>query len=308
METKNFFEPRETIQLIEYDEYFKLFSLLVSQKKFPKVLMLTGEKGIGKFTFLSHFLHFYFDKNNYDFKKKLITTKSSFHFQFKDNVFPNIYYLNGYDFANVKTEDIRNLKSNLAKTPLINDFRFIVLDDVETFNPNCLNALLKIIEEPNNKDHFILINNKSKDLLETINSRSINIKIILTSERRNRIINGLIKSYDQEAILDKNYIPISPGNYLKYNYFFYQKKISLNDDLKSILKIIFDLYKKEKNNIYKDLSIFMIEYYLQKKRLENLYDNYQYIKKRSLLIKNIHNFFLYKLNQNMFLNSIENNF
>ena len=31
--------------------------------------MLSGEKGIGKFTFINHFLHYYFDKENYDENK-----------------------------------------------------------------------------------------------------------------------------------------------------------------------------------------------------------------------------------------------
>ena len=36
--------------------------------KLPKVLMLSGEKGIGKFTLVFHFLAYHFDKTNYDFK------------------------------------------------------------------------------------------------------------------------------------------------------------------------------------------------------------------------------------------------
>ena len=34
--------------------------------KLPKVLMLSGEKGIGKFTLVLHFLTNYFDKKKYD--------------------------------------------------------------------------------------------------------------------------------------------------------------------------------------------------------------------------------------------------
>ena len=37
---------------------------------------------------------------------------------------------------------------------------------------------LKIIEEPNKNNYFILINNKSKNLIDTIKSRCIEIKII----------------------------------------------------------------------------------------------------------------------------------
>ena len=61
--------------------------------------------------------------------------------------FPNIIYLSGNNFKNIKIEDIRDLKS-LLKTTILNKERFIVLDDIELFNINSLNALLKIIEEP----------------------------------------------------------------------------------------------------------------------------------------------------------------
>ena len=80
----------------------------------------------------------------------------------------------------------RNLKSNILKSSFINKDRFIILDDVELFNINSLNALLKIIEEPTNKNYFFLINNKTKPLLDTIKSRSIEIKIILNEKKRIR--------------------------------------------------------------------------------------------------------------------------
>ena len=40
---------------------------------------------------------------------------------------------------------------------MIDSDRFIVLDDIELFNVNSLNALLKIIEEPSKKNYFILL-------------------------------------------------------------------------------------------------------------------------------------------------------
>ena len=54
------------------------------------------------------------------------------------NTFPNIYYLNGSDFRNVKIEDIRILKNNLLKKPMMDQKRFVILDDVEVFNKTAL--------------------------------------------------------------------------------------------------------------------------------------------------------------------------
>ena len=99
------------------------------------------------------------------------------------------------------------------------DKRFIILDDVETFNSNSLNALLKLIEEPSDTNYFILINNKTKPILETIKSRCLEIKILLDKTTREKIINYLIKYFDQPIVLDKNIVQTSPGNYLKFNFF-----------------------------------------------------------------------------------------
>ena len=57
----------------------------------------------------------------------------------------------------VKIEDIRNLKKKILKSSLLDKDRFIIFDDIELLNINSLNALLKIIEEPSEKNYFILM-------------------------------------------------------------------------------------------------------------------------------------------------------
>ena len=98
-------------------------------------------------------------------------------------MFPNIFYFDDSNDQGFKIDDVRTLKYNLTKTSFINDKRFVILDDVETFNHNSLNALLKIIEEPGINTHFILINNKSMELLDTIKSRTIEFKIFLSEKK-----------------------------------------------------------------------------------------------------------------------------
>ena len=41
--------------------------------------MLSGEKGLGKFTLFNHFLHFIYDEKNYSLKDKTFNNQSSFH-------------------------------------------------------------------------------------------------------------------------------------------------------------------------------------------------------------------------------------
>ena len=58
------FNPKKSLRLIEHKDNFNLLKNLVIKKMFPKVLMLSGTKGDGKFTLICHLLHYYFDKQN----------------------------------------------------------------------------------------------------------------------------------------------------------------------------------------------------------------------------------------------------
>ena len=299
------FDPKHTSKLFGHNESFLFFKNLILNKKLPNVILLSGHKGIGKFTIINHLLHYYFDNKNYNVKENTFSTKSLFHNQFLRNLHPNIFHLNGSDFKNVKIEDIRELKQKLLKTAMNNDKRFIILDDVETFNTNSLNALLKIIEEPNKNNYFVLINSKTKPLLETIKSRCLEKNIILNSEKINQIILSLGNYFNQKNILDKIISNSTPGNILKFNYFFDEKKINFDEGFSYNINIILDFYKKEKDNFYKDIIFFYVDYYF-KKNMSKLNNNtLNYLETRSFVIKNINDFFLYNLNQNTLINSIE---
>ena len=54
-----------------------------------------------------------------------------------------------------------------------------MIDNIETLNINSINALLKILEEPNENINFILISNNKK-ILPTLKSRCINFKISIS--------------------------------------------------------------------------------------------------------------------------------
>lgn len=307
MTFSHYFNPKKTINLFGHLKEFEFFKKLIAQDKLPKVLLLTGDKGIGKSTLINHLMYFYFDKNNYDHNKNLILKKENFYNQFTTNIHPNIFYFESINFKNIKIEDIRKLKLDLNKSSIISDKRFVILNDVETFNINCLNALLKIIEEPNINVHFFLINNKTKSILETVRSRCIEFKIILNNNERIKIIDSLIKYYDQKILIDKNHIKISPGNFIKFNWLFNDKKINIRDNFLSNLNLILGLYKKEKDIFYKDFLLFFTEYYLQINMKNELIDNEKLISIKMKILNDINNFFLHNLSQYTLEKSIGNN-
>lgn len=307
MTISEYFDSKKTLNLVGHKKNFNFFKDLILKDMLPKVIMLSGEKGIGKATLINHIMHFYFEKKNYDENNNKILKRTHFTELYENDLFSNIIYLKGSEFKNIKIEDIRILKSNLLKTTLNNDKRFIILDDVENFNTNSLNALLKLIEEPGANNYFILINNKTKPLLETIKSRSLEIKIILDEESRKKIISFLLKNFEQKISLNEDLVATTPGNFLKFNYVIQTNKIKIEDNFLDNLEKLLKLYKKEKNLFFKDLILFLFDYYFQIDRSKRIFSNDKLIEKRTLIVKNINNFFLYNLSQSALLSSIKNN-
>ena len=154
MEYPKYFNPKNSVNLYGLQKNFLFLSSLYSNKRLPKVLMLSGAKGSGKSTLINHFLFSIFDEKNYDNKKFNLLNDSIFYNQFIGNIFQNIIYLKGSEFKGIKIDDIRNLKSKILQTTIIKKDRFIILDDIELFNINSLNTLLKIIEEPSKNNYF----------------------------------------------------------------------------------------------------------------------------------------------------------
>ena len=51
-------EIKKSNKLIGYDDLFIKFEKLYLNKRLPKVILLSGDKGIGKSTFAFHFINF----------------------------------------------------------------------------------------------------------------------------------------------------------------------------------------------------------------------------------------------------------
>ena len=306
MTLPTFFDPKKTLNLIGLNEKFIFLKNLFEEKKLPKVLMLSGKKGIGKATLINHLMYFIFDKENYNVQINEYDGKSSFYNQYIKNIFPNVIYLSGSDFKSVKIEDIRLLKKKIFQTSISEHQRFIILDDVELFNNNSLNALLKIIEEPSKKNNFILINNKSKPLIETIKSRCLEIQIILKEHKRKEIIETLLKKFSIRSIINFNGSQLTPGQFIKYNYICDDKQILPSEDFLKNLGILLNLYKKDKDIIFIDMILFFTDNYFTNLKNNKSFNNEKIIEYKMFVFENINKFFLYNLNQNALLNNISN--
>ena len=306
MDFPKYFNPKNSLKLFGLEENFNLLSSIYSKDKLPKVLMLSGLKGSGKSTLINHLLFLIFDGQNYNRSEHTLSDVSIFYKKFREDIFQNILYIKGSDFKSLKVEDIRNLKSVIQQSSIIDSDRFIVLDDIELFNANSLNALLKIIEEPSKKNYFILINNKTKPILDTIKSRSLEIKIIQNENERVKIIKELIKFYNIDTILDPEQSKLTPGNFMKFNYAFNEYDISPTGNFIDNLSKLLSLHKKSKDILFIDIIFYLSDLYFRNLKDRDILKNDKVYELKSFVLDNLNKYLTFNLNQNSLINAINN--
>ena len=79
-------EPKNQLSLFGYDAYFEAFTKLFEKKEMPHCVLLSGTKGLGKSTFIYHFINYLFsktEKNKYSIND-LIINKENLSYKNKD--------------------------------------------------------------------------------------------------------------------------------------------------------------------------------------------------------------------------------
>ena len=293
-------------KLVGLDSSFNEMIKLYEANKFPRVLLLNGKKGIGKFTLIMHFVNYIYSKSEttaYNVKDKIININSVFYNLLSKKTTPDVIFIQAEENKNIKIEDIRSLKSTLAKTSLSSKPRFTIIDEVEFLNINSVNALLKTLEEPSENNFFILTNNQQADLIETISSRCVKSNIFLNASQINEVIHYLMKDRKVENLInsDNN---LTPGQFLKFNEIYFKYKISENDNIFIKLNILINGYKKEKDKSLISLAYFLIDYSFINKIKNNENDLDFLLNTKSSIVKIIHDFVQFNLNINSVLNLI----
>jgi len=289
-------DPSNQIELYEHKDH--LNSLLQMHKKdqLPNKILFSGEKGVGKSTLAYHLINYilsYDEEGAYDLENYKINldNKSFILTQNKSN--PNFILVDVDDEKkNIDINQIRNLILTLNKSSFNTKPRFVLIDNIELLNINSVNALLKILEEPNDNINFILINSNKK-ILPTLKSRCLDFKISLTNEQSLLITNKILKN-NLKNFLNKELITnySTPGQLLKIINFAKVNDIDLKDlNLKSLIsKIILDnKYKKDVST--RDLIYSLIELYFRNN-----------VSIRNIELINMYNYFLKKINATKIFN------
>ena len=259
--------------LVGYENYLNNLLTLYKNNKLPNKILLSGKKGIGKSLLIKHFVYNIFDDQN----SKYLIDKSNH---------PNVLNIKKKDEKkNIEIDQIREIIKFTNQSSFNNKSRFIIIDDSEYLNINSSNALLKSLEEPNYNVYFFLIFNSDLQILDTIKSRCLEIKVNLSLENTKLIVNQYFedKIYDDinETLVNFYSTPnflISLIIYMKEN------NLSLVDtNIDDLVENIVDNKHYNKDTFIKEYLNYIVELFFfnhinKTKKISYKVKNYYYSK------------------------------
>jgi len=302
--TNEIITSRNNLYLYGYKNYFSSFVKMFESKMLPHTILLSGQRGIGKSTFIYHFVNFILSKNeNFKYSKdKFLIDKNNKSYQLVSKKTHTNFYLldNNTSDENIKIDQVRNLIRFLNKSTYINDIKFVLIDNAELLNKNSSNALLKSLEEPKDNTYFFIINNNTRQILNTIKSRCVEFKFVFSFNEKKEILNKILKDNYFEGSLKfsddiLNYV--SHGNVLKLTHLLADSGIkNLKDYLLVVFFLLDELLIKQNNELLSYLSLFIQLYYnkLSFTKVNNVHI-YNYSKIKILTL--IRNFKIYNLDK-----------
>ena len=263
-------KPSVNTRLYGMNLFFNEIVTLYNNNKMPTKILLSGKKGLGKSTLAYHLINYILsinEESKYSTNEFTINKNNRSYKLLQNDSHPNFYLI---DLLNEKKiidiTQIRKMITYTNKSAFNNMARFILIDNVENLNKNSINALLKIIEEPNENIFFILINNCEKNILPTLKSRCLSFRINFTFDESINVSNQILGSNIFDLI---NHDLISyystPGEIINLINFSKDKNLNLKDyTLINFLNLLINNGYYKKNKIVKTMLINLIELFFLK--------------------------------------------
>ncbi len=275
-------------QLFSFENIFLDIINLYDKKKLPNKILFSGPKGTGKATLAYHLANYIFSKKEefpYNVNKFKINDLNKSYKLILNNSHPNFHLIDVLpDKKIIEISQIRQMINYANKTAFNNSERIVLIDNAENLNLNSLNALLKIVEEPNENIIFIIIFDNNKKILNTLKSRCLKFNLFLTFDQSIETVNTIIERnvYDlvsEDLVNHYN----TTGDFINLINFSLLSKIDLSEiSLKNFLINLIDEkhYKKDdfiKNNIYKYVEFYLLnlmKFKTSRNKISSLYKNF----------------------------------
>ena len=284
-------KPLENTKIYGMKNFFNEIITLYNDEKMPNKILLSGKRGSGKSTLAYHLINYILSKEEefkYDLNNFNINPENKSFKLLLNKTHPNFYLIDLLsEKKNIDVTQIREMITYTNKSSFNNKERFILIDNVENLNKNSINALLKIIEEPNENVFFILINNNEKNILPTLKSRCLTFKINFSFEESVNIANQILgKNILNEINHDLMSYYNTTGEMIDLINFSKEKSINLNDyNLTTLISLIIEnnYYKKDrfvKNLLINFIELFFLKEYKLSERKNSLLNFYHKFTKK----------------------------
>ena len=262
--------PIKQKKLFGLESQIKEITNLFKDSKLPSKILLSGPKGTGKATFAYHIINYIFsqyEESKYNLNNCLISENNRSFKLINNYSHPNFHLIDLIvEKKNIEISQIRKMINYTNKSSFNTLPKIILIDNLENLNLNSSNALLKVLEEPNENVFFILILDSNKKTLETVKSRCLNFRINLNFEKNITIVNKLINN-DILDLLNPDLVNYynTPGEFINlYNFSIVNNVDLKKNDLKSFLKILINENFYKKDNFIKNYIFNFIELYFLK--------------------------------------------
>ena len=276
------------INLLNFDNSFLNIVNMYNKKKLPNKILFSGPKGIGKATLAYHLTNYVFSQNEehpYNLNKFKINNLNRSYKLILNNSHPNFHLIDVLsDKKIIEISQIREMISYANKSAFNNKERIVLIDNAENLNLSSLNALLKIVEEPNENIIFIIVFDNNKKILSTLKSRCLKFNLSLTFDQSVDTVNKIIDKNLHDLLSDDLISHYNTaGDFINLINFSFLSKIDLSEvNLKNFLIILIDqkYYKKDayiKNNIYKYIEFYLLnlmKFKTSRNTVNMLYQNF----------------------------------
>lgn len=284
-----------------FDNFYNEIKNLFLNKKLHHCNLISGEKGIGKASFI------------YNFASLILSQKENNLFENQEKIFklvsnrshPDLLILD-IDSLNEKNEEntskkqeinvsqTRNIIGNLKFTNVMSKNKVFIIDSIDELNFNAQNSLLKVLEEPKNNTYIFLICHNINNVINTVISRSniSNINKLDFDSFSQAIKNSNINASQLQLLYQITNSSIAKAlDFIKYNGFDLYEQILECISNKNIIKIQ-NFCNNIDNNEYYNLFVIIINYIFS--ILLNIINNVNYSKnnhnsKINILLNNRNN-------------------
>lgn len=229
-----------TLSNIKIFGHSKQFNFLVDsyKKRFPHAWILSGEKGVGKRTFIQKFISCVLanDLFNTEIKIDICFTYDQL-VSINKSFTTSVFEISNNPEDKGDLDAIREIISKIKLTNFSSKHNnYVLIDNFDDLSNNSQNALLKTIEEPPENTLIFLIAHNIKGVTKTILSRCINLRF--NSLNKEEFMNFLTnKKFDKLEENFEKFFTFSHGNPG-----FFEKMINSNsiEIIKKIEEVIND--------------------------------------------------------------------